>query len=121
MNSSLLLAVIFVSIGCSQALFCYKCAGSICHSPITTEKDEVYITQCSGVCYHQTLYQFSKETITRGCYNTKTDCVPGCFGKGEHQLCERCCEKNLCNGASYAIGSLPVLLFGWFLVRILAP
>lgn len=122
MNTPLVLAVLFVCIGFGEALFCYKCAGSDCHSPITTEREGIYITQCSGVCYHQTLSQFGKETITRGCYSAKTECIPGCFGKGEHRLCERCCEKNMCNSASRSVLiSLPVMLFGWFLVRVFAP
>ncbi|XP_071852721.1 uncharacterized protein [Apostichopus japonicus] len=83
-----------------RSLWCYKCMGEQCNSPVDSTKNDVFITECDkGICYTQETINEGILVTTRGCYMRRSECVPGCRGIETHQNCEKCCEQNLCNSA----------------------
>lgn len=126
MKLSVVIALVLFTIGTCEgmirSLWCYKCMGSECNSPVDSTKDMVWITECKkGICYEQESNNEGTMVTSRGCYKRRSDCVPGCQGPPEHQTCEKCCEQNLCNNAKIVTFDILVLiissLLGFFMIR----
>ncbi|XP_072162834.1 uncharacterized protein [Diadema setosum] len=98
----IILGVVFcIAVGVTDALWCFKCSGSECETP-DTNVEGVYITECSSydsICYKQVITNYGVPTYSRGCKLRKSDCQPVCLGEPDHEVCEICCDSNLCNSA----------------------
>nr|XP_054756901.1 uncharacterized protein LOC129262966 [Lytechinus pictus] len=112
MKYLIIAAVLCITIGVSDALWCYKCSGANCATPNTLE-DGVYITECddyTSLCFSQKVSHYGNVHYSRGCTARKTECQPTCHGEPDHQLCESCCFANLCNGSAPVRINLTLLI-----------